>query len=45
MEGIRRQTGADSLDFLNLDALHKVMPDAACGFCNGCFTENYPVPG
>ena len=35
--------GADSLGFLSLDALHQIAPDAACGFCDGCFTGKYPI--
>ena len=35
--------GADSLGFLSLDALHQIAPDAACGFCDGCFTGAYPI--
>ena len=38
---IRDMTGADSLDFLSLDNL---APNARCGFCEGCFTEHYPIP-
>ncbi len=43
-EEIRAQTGADSLGFLSLDALKRIAPDAACGFCDGCFTGKYPMP-
>ena len=43
LEEIRAQTGADSLGFLSLDALKHIAPDAACGFCDGCFTGNYPL--
>lgn len=44
VEEIRAQTGADSLEFLSLDALKRIVPDAACGFCDGCFTGKYPLP-
>ena len=44
VEEIRAQTGADSLAFLSLDALKRIVPDAACGFCDGCFTGKYPLP-
>lgn len=44
VEEIRAQTGADSLGFLSLDALKRIAPDAACGFCDGCFTGKYPIP-
>ncbi len=43
IEEIEAQTGADSLCFLSLENLRKLAPDATCGFCEGCFTENYPV--
>ena len=42
-EEIRARTGADSLGFLSLDALKRIAPDAACGFCDGCFTGKYPM--
>ena len=41
---IRDLTGADSLGFLPLEDLHRIAPNARCGFCDGCFTECYPVP-
>ena len=44
VEEIRARTGADSLGFLSLDALKRIAPDAACGFCDGCFTGKYPIP-
>lgn len=43
VEEIRRHIGVDSLDFLSLDNLHKIAPDAHCGMCDACFTENYPI--
>ncbi len=38
-----REIGADSLGFLSLERLHEIAPDATCGFCEGCFSEHYPV--
>ena len=35
--------GADSLCFLSIDSLSKIAPDSKCGFCDACFTENYPT--
>ena len=26
-----------------MENLYKIAPDAKCGFCDGCFTEHYPV--
>lgn len=44
IEEIRALTGADSLGYLSLEALHQIAPDASCGFCDGCFTGCYPIP-
>lgn len=35
--------GADSLGFLSVNSLKKIIPNAKCGFCSGCFTGKYPV--
>ncbi len=35
--------GADSLEFLSMENLYRIAPDAQCGFCDGCFTEHYPL--
>ena len=43
VEEIRELTGADSLGYLSLEHLHQLAPDARCGFCDGCFTERYPI--
>lgn len=43
VEEIRELAGADSLGFLSLEGLHRLAPDAQCGFCEGCFTGRYPV--
>ena len=43
IEEINALIGADSLGFLPLEALHQIAPDAACGFCDGCFTGTYPL--
>ena len=42
-EEMRDIIAADSLGFLSLESLAKVTPDSKCGFCDACFTENYPV--
>ena len=44
VEEIRELIGADSLGYLSLEGLHRIAPEAACGFCDGCFTGNYPIP-
>ena len=38
-----RLIGADSLGFLSVESLRKIAPDCTCGFCDGCFTERYPI--
>ena len=43
MEGIRSLIGADSIGFLSIDALKKIIPNAKCGYCDGCFSGKYPV--
>lgn len=43
MEGIRSLIGADSIGFLSVDALKKIIPTANCGYCDGCFSGKYPV--
>ena len=36
--------GADSIEFLSIENLKKIVPDATCnGFCEGCFTGKYPI--
>ena len=35
--------GADSLGFLSIENLKKIIPNASCGFCDGCFSGTYPV--
>lgn len=43
MEGICELIGADSIGFLSVDALKHIIPNAKCGYCDGCFTGKYPV--
>lgn len=43
MEGIRQLIGADSIGFLSVESLPKIIPNARCGYCDGCFTGKYPV--
>ncbi len=35
--------GADSLGFLSIENLKKIIPNAKCGFCDGCFSGKYPI--
>lgn len=38
-----RKIGADSLGFLSIEALAKIIPDARCEYCDGCFSGKYPI--
>jgi len=44
IEEIRVITGADSLGYLTVEGLMKVVGGTHGGFCSACFTGNYPVP-
>ena len=35
--------GADSLGYLSVESENKIANGAKCGFCDACFTGNYPV--
>lgn len=35
--------GADSLGFLSVEALKEIIPNADCGYCDGCFCGRYPI--
>lgn len=43
IEEIRIEIGADSLGYLSLENLGKIMGDNQCGHCDACFTGNYPM--
>ena len=43
LEEIQEMIGADSLGFLSVKALSGMIPNAQCGVCDGCFTEQYPI--
>jgi amidophosphoribosyltransferase len=44
VEEIRDIIGVDSLGYLSIEACDKLAAGAACGFCKGCFTGQYPAP-
>ncbi|MDO8389827.1 MAG: amidophosphoribosyltransferase [Actinomycetota bacterium] len=48
VEEIRQLIGADSLAFLSLEGMNQAIePEhggSGAGYCNGCFTGNYPMP-
>ena len=41
---IREIVGADTLGYLSVKGLMKVVGGESGGFCDACFTGNYPVP-
>ncbi|RMF61640.1 MAG: amidophosphoribosyltransferase, partial [Bacteroidetes bacterium] len=44
---MRQWLGVDSLAYLSVEGLMEAVKTAnpsACGYCNACFTANYPVP-
>ncbi len=43
VEEIREMVGADSLGFLSLDAIAEIAKNINCGYCDACFTGNYPM--
>lgn len=43
VEEIRELIGVDSLGYLSLEATNKIAVGATCGFCNGCFSGEYPI--
>lgn len=43
LEQIRKKLGTDSLGYLSLEGLKKAIGKVKCDFCDGCFTNNYPL--
>lgn len=43
VDEIAKEIGVDSLGYLSVDATNQLAEKSHCGFCNGCFTGNYPV--
>lgn len=43
VDEIAKFIGADSLGFLSVEGVNKIAKGANCGFCDGCFTGNYPI--
>lgn len=43
VDEIAKVIGVDSLAYLSIDATHKLASEASVGFCDGCFTGNYPI--
>lgn len=40
---IAEEIGVDSLGYLEVQDVHHLAGDAACGFCDGCFSGHYPI--
>ena len=43
VEEMRQSIGADTLGFLSVDAVRKIARDCHLGFCDACFTGEYPM--
>jgi len=44
VNGIREYLGADSLAYLSVEGMYAFAGGLGNGFCDACFTGNYPVP-
>jgi amidophosphoribosyltransferase len=44
LEEINTYLTSDSLGYLTIDALHACVPRMEKGYCDSCFSGNYPVP-
>jgi amidophosphoribosyltransferase len=44
IESIRKHIGADSLGYLSLEGLRDTARRLKRGFCDACFSDEYPVP-
>jgi amidophosphoribosyltransferase len=44
VDEMAKMIGVDSLAFLGIEDLPLMMPDLKIGWCDACFTGEYPVP-
>jgi amidophosphoribosyltransferase len=44
VEEIRQHIGADSIGYLSVEGLRKAAEGLKGGFCDACFSGEYPVP-
>ena len=44
IEAIRNFITADSLGYISIEGLHKAINLNGGGFCDACFSGDYPVP-
>ncbi|NCC87868.1 MAG: amidophosphoribosyltransferase [Clostridia bacterium] len=42
-EEIRQSIGADTLGYLSINGLRNISHESNCGFCDACFTGEYPT--
>ena len=42
--GIRKQIEADTLAYLSIEALREIEASMKHGFCDACFSGDYPIP-
>ncbi|HIS69544.1 MAG TPA: amidophosphoribosyltransferase [Candidatus Gallacutalibacter stercoravium] len=43
LDGICQSIGADSLGYLSVEGIRGIAKEAKVGFCDACFTGNYPI--
>lgn len=43
VEEIGRYVGADSIGYLSVEGLHEAVHDSEAGFCDACFSGQYPI--
>ncbi|MCI8502130.1 MAG: amidophosphoribosyltransferase [Oscillospiraceae bacterium] len=43
IDEIAKTIGVDSLGFLSVNSVNQIAENAQCGFCDGCFTGEYPI--
>ena len=44
VEQIRKHLKVDSLGYLSLEGMHSALTGSATGYCDACFSGNYPIP-
>ena len=44
IEEVRKIIGADSLGYISLEALYEAVGARTQGFCDACFSDDYPLP-
>ena len=44
VEQIREHLKVDSLGYLSLEGMHSALTGSATGYCDACFSGNYPIP-